>query len=177
MDEQTDYEQYSTIVDMHKFPRFGYTSDIAQLASNDLKRQHDYIYGVVSFTAILFSFFVIWSLALLIFKWKGSEKCGCISGQVTEKADFESKTKALRRHRSIKFFFLLNCCGILIGIILILKEGMPRMKETIFDVRELNKVTMHLIFSSSVHKKVQLFMRFFYFGIRFCHVVFIAGYL
>lgn len=60
-------------------PRFGHSSDIVDIlgSRNELK---DYVVGLIFGAAVIFTIFLVWIIAICIFRFMGKEKVGFLSG-------------------------------------------------------------------------------------------------
>lgn len=129
---------------MQSAPRFGYSHNIAQLASADVARRWDYANGIFAFCIFFLSFFIIWAFATLVFKWVGMRRVGCLSGQVAFQPNdlYLSESEIGKRHRKIQFAFIF-CCGLLFtGGGIILKHGLPTIDVAVRETLALNMVSV-----------------------------------
>jgi len=141
------YQQGSNVVDMHEAPRFGHTDKISKLVSSDTDEQYDYIYGVVSFSAFVFFFIILWLMIVIILKFMGEERVGCAAGRVIQKdRRKESRKHARQREGRIQVVFLL--CGILVLILcgIILGLALPVTQQAVSAISSLNADAKVLIY-------------------------------
>lgn len=61
-------------------PRFGNRADIETLALGSKADQQEYLKGLVSGAICIFVVFLVWTLLLVFFKFRGPEKYGWLSG-------------------------------------------------------------------------------------------------
>jgi hypothetical protein len=62
-------------------PRYGHTADISKLLDGTEDDQEDYLRGLLASSITIFSFFVVWMIVLLAFKWSGPYSVGVLSGR------------------------------------------------------------------------------------------------
>ena len=134
-----DYEDFAF---MHDAPRFGYSHNIAQLASSDYDRRWNYINGIISFCAFFLSFFVVWSISVIVFKYLGVKRVGCLAGHVTHQPNdiYLCETRIKKRHQKIQAGFVCACIAILAGGGVLLRNGLPRIDDAVKETMALNQV-------------------------------------
>ncbi len=127
---------------MHSAPRFGYSNNIAQLASDDIDRRWDYFYGIIVFCVFLLSFLIVWGLCELIFKCLGVRRVGCLAGQIVSRPNdihlCESEIK--KKTRKIRLGFLCACVTVFVGVGVTLKYGFSRIDLAVKETVSLNQV-------------------------------------
>ena len=125
---------------MHSAPRFGYSDNIAQLASPERHSRWDYINGLISFAAFFMSFFFLWALSEIIFKKLGVERVGCLAGQATDSSTYMANSRIKWRHKIIRIGFLLASVLVFVGGAILLRNGLPTINEAMRETMGLSEV-------------------------------------
>lgn len=127
---------------MHSAPRFGFSHNIAQLASPDISRRYDYTNGIITFCTFFLSFFLLWAFSEIMFKWLGIRRVGCLAGQVIHHPNdiHMCEDRIIKRHRKIQFGFVAACCAVFGGGGVCLRNGLPKIDEAVKETMALNQV-------------------------------------
>jgi len=134
--EAESYEEFSDVLDMHKFPRFGYSTEISNLVSLDLSTQDSYKNGIIISLTFFFVILIIWIIVLLILRYRGSYTVGCSAGRIEENPI--DPTEAFRCQKKLQAVFLLFWFFLLLGIVLLLSKGVSKLKIAATETLELN---------------------------------------
>ncbi len=137
---------FNELAFMHSAPRFGYSHNIAQLASPDISRRWDYANGIFAFCIFFLAFFFLWAFTSLILKWVGIRRVGCLSGQVAFQPNnlYMSESQVGQRHKKIQLAFIL-CCGLLFtGGGILLKYGLPTIDLAVRETLAFNVVSFYV---------------------------------
>jgi len=126
------YEEFSDVLDMHKFPRFGYSTEISKLVSQDLSRQDSYKNGIIISATFFFVILIIWIIVLLILRYRGSHTVGCGAGRI------EENTRAFTCQKKLQAVFLLFWFLLFLGIVLLFSRGVSKLKIAATETLELN---------------------------------------
>ena len=134
---------FSDFAFMRSAPRFGYSYNIAQLASPDKSRRWSYINGLIAFSAFFLAFYFLWALSEIIFKWLGTRRVGFLAGRVTHQQNdsLMSQSDTKRKHNKIQLVFLVACISVFVGGGLLLKNGLPRIDIAVRETLALNQVS------------------------------------
>lgn len=128
-----EYEPVTSVENMRNAPRFGHSSDFYKLFSYDSDEQVDYANGLIFITCLLFSFFLFWSILILVFKCMGPYQVGFLSGyhfiQPDPATDLTMK-KPYRRPRRVRITFV--CCAIVVLVFsgLMATKGFKNLQDT-----------------------------------------------
>ena len=145
MDEETLTAKinFSDFAFMRSAPRFGYSYNIAQLASPDKSRRWNYINGLIAFGIFFLAFYFLWVLSEIIFKWLGIRRVGFLAGRVTHQQDdsLMSQSRLKKKHKKIQLLFLFSCIAVFVGGGLLLKNGLPRIDIAVRETLALNQVS------------------------------------
>ena len=137
------------MIDLKKFafmqdaPRFGYSNNIAQLASPDLSRRWDYANGIFAFCTFFFAFFILWAFTMIAFKWAGMRRVGCLSGQVAFQPNdiYLSEGQTVKRHQKIQSAFIISCGLLFTAGGIILRYGLSTLDIAVRETLALNVVS------------------------------------
>uniref|UniRef100_A0A6U3T8E0 Protein tweety homolog n=1 Tax=Ditylum brightwellii TaxID=49249 RepID=A0A6U3T8E0_9STRA len=141
----SNYQQVSTIADMHHAPRFGYTSEIAKAASIDPTDRSDYFFGVGAFSLFLLFFFIVWGISLLMLTFAGHHRVGWGSGRIytTGKRDVQA---AFILKRRIQFLFTISCLPVFLGCVTLIGDGLGPAQVAVVEMKKLNQDIRSVIY-------------------------------
>jgi hypothetical protein len=153
MDEILNFNELAF---MHSAPRFGYSHNIAQLASSDIHRRWDYANGIIAFCMFFLTFFIVWALNEFIFKCVlGVKRVGCLAGQVTYQPNdiHMCENQIQKRHKKIQFGFIFFCMVVFSGGIVFLNNGLPTLDTAVRETIVLNQVSLFKFFGGNFIEK------------------------
>lgn len=143
----SSFEQRSTVLRLHNFPRFGNPNDISSLASLDQDWKDDYIRGVVAMTLILSFLIIVWASTLLFLKIRYTpDQMGCaVKGQVIDVNEMR-KARVPRNQRKsrisrawrVQTVFLLASLLIPFFSFLLMNKGYEPVMSSLLHLNELS---------------------------------------
>lgn len=113
-------QQIPSVISMHSISRYGHTTDISYLVTNDFEKMIDYYLGFSYICTVLFCILFVWVAVLLtlrILDWR----VGCASGrsfQASDPDDLEDVAKVIVRTRICFIFFGLLVMGSSVSLML-----------------------------------------------------------
>lgn len=144
MSDTTAYEPISAVKSWGGITRFGHEREFAALFSPDKDEQVDYSVGLIFVTALLFTFFFVWTVAIVVLKCMGPYQVGFLSGYHFVKPDDVEKDR-YRRPFWVRIAFLN--CGVFVILfsVLLVTQGIGNLKTTAKEVGESNKDIQNLV--------------------------------
>lgn len=79
------FENTGAITQMHDVPRVTGTIDVSALIAGSPEERHEYLMGLIIYTACTFAVFVIWALVIILLKCCGTKRVGVFSGHPPQK--------------------------------------------------------------------------------------------
>lgn len=115
----------------HDSPRFGHTDDITNILKGGSDRT-DYILGILFISLFCLTFFLLWSIAILLLKKYGTG-WGWISGQTPPKG------------KSLRALFLIFAGLLVVSLTLLPAEGSVLLATTFYALRDGAKVSFKFL--------------------------------
>jgi len=143
MDEEDEFTSVPQIVKyapalfartMHATPRFGHNKNFYMMFSKDAADRQDYLWGLIFGGCLLISIFAVWMITLLVFKCRGKDKVGFLSGAPFTKPPQVSDTEFRRPNRSRWTFLISGFLLILFGVLFV-TQGLTNIRNTVTTVR------------------------------------------
>eukprot|EP00586_Coscinodiscus_wailesii_P022786 CAMPEP_0172497228 /NCGR_PEP_ID=MMETSP1066-20121228/96904_1 /TAXON_ID=671091 /ORGANISM="Coscinodiscus wailesii, Strain CCMP2513" /LENGTH=547 /DNA_ID=CAMNT_0013269875 /DNA_START=144 /DNA_END=1787 /DNA_ORIENTATION=- len=113
------YQQTQEVADIHAAPRFGYSSDFAQIASSDTETQLGYTYGAIFISVLVIVVLLAWFFIVFLFKCLGQHQVGFLSGS----RFVEPLRGAYRRPRRVRITVIICCSAIIVFSVLLVTKG------------------------------------------------------
>ncbi len=137
--------QIGPIKSFHGVPRFGHSSDITDIftddGSVDINKVLDYVMGSIFIAAFMMASYLLFVFLVAILKVCFGKQAGILSGHpfVEDKSIVFDKPPKNTYFRS---FLLLLTAGVVTGGFIFLIKGTQKVKEVASDVRDGTKVRM-----------------------------------
>lgn len=131
--------------------RFGHSSNIALLASQNQDEQSDYARGVTAFCFFTLFIIFLWGAVLIVLKALGPSKVGCAAGGdvldyplLKKEYDRPTRKKIERRSWRVQSAFLIASILLFPACGLFLRKGLFQVGESLDKLYDINDVSRQL---------------------------------
>jgi len=124
------YELTKSVINLRKLPRFGYGYDFTALLSPNQAAQADYATGLLALCIFLLTFFLLWSIAIIVFKVMGPGNAGFLSGHPFVIPDpVDDKKNIRKRPLRVRIVFLVASVLLMIFAFLLVVLGVANVNN------------------------------------------------